>query len=106
MGHIFWSNAPIPVSATATLAFLLASHGDPGVLVRLSQTQSAAYDATCTHASCTVDYDPTTQALICPCHGAAFDPANQAAVLAGPTNLPLTPIPLRIESNGDRYISE
>jgi thiosulfate dehydrogenase [quinone] large subunit len=93
----------VPVNGAFT--FTLAANGDPGVVIRLSSNTCVAYDATCTHAGCTVGYDPTTQALICPCHGAAFDPANNAAVLAGPTSLPLTPIPLRIDSNGNMFVN-
>lgn len=93
----------IPVNSTFT--FTLAANGDPGIVIHLSGSNYVAYDATCTHAGCTVGYDPTTQALICPCHGAAFDPANNAAVLAGPTSLPLSPVPLRIDSNGNMFVT-
>ncbi len=85
--------------------FTLAANGDPGVVIHLSEEQYVAYDATCTHAGCTVGYDTTTQALICPCHGAAFDPANNGAVLAGPTSLPLTALRLRIDSSGNMFVN-
>lgn len=92
------------VPVNSALAFLLASNGDPGLVIRLTQNKLVAYDATCTHAGCTVNYDPTTQALICPCHGAAFDPSNNAAVLAGPTSLPLTSVPVNIDSSGNIHV--
>ncbi len=43
------------------------------------------------------------QAMIshCPCHGAVFDPANNATVLQGPADTPLTPVPVTVQSNGD-----
>lgn len=92
----------LPVNSA--LAFMLASNGDPGLVIRLTQKEIVAYDATCTHQGCTVNYDPSTQALICPCHGAAFDPSNHAAVLAGPTSLPLTSVPVSIDSSGNIYV--
>jgi thiosulfate dehydrogenase [quinone] large subunit len=89
------------VSAVAknnAVTFTIPSTGDPGVLIHLSNNQFVAYDATCTHAGCQVDYDPTSQHLICPCHGSTYDPAQQAAVLAGPANTPLTAVAIHIDS--------
>ena len=92
------------VPVNAAFAFTLKSNGDPGIVIHLDGNRYVAYDATCTHAGCTVGYDPTTQALICPCHGAAYDPASNAAVLAGPTSLPLSPVPLHIDSSGNMFV--
>ncbi|HEX3641961.1 MAG TPA: TQO small subunit DoxD, partial [Ktedonobacteraceae bacterium] len=78
--------------------FTIPSTGDPGVLIHLLSDQFVAYDATCTHAGCAVDYDPPTHLLYCPCHGAAYDPAKGAAVLQGPTDTPLTPLSIHIDS--------
>jgi len=55
---------------------------DPAVLVHLPNGQFVAYSAVCTHAGCTVEYDPTQRHLVCPCHGAAFDPAQGAQVIS------------------------
>lgn len=77
--------------------FTIPSTGDPGVLIHLSNDQFVAYDATCTHAGCQVDFDATSQQLICPCHGATFDPAHNAAVLAGPTQTPLTKVAIHVD---------
>src|SRR4029450_1198650 len=69
---------------------------DPGVgpaaLVRLSEESVVAYSRVCTHAGCLVGYAPSSRLLVCPCHGAEFDPARQGEVVAGPAPSPLTPV--------------
>lgn len=71
--------------------------GDPGIIVKLPNGHYAAFDATCTHAGCRVGWDPQDGILLCPCHGAAFDPSNHGEVLGGPTNTPLLELPLVID---------
>lgn len=93
----------VPPNSAAT--FTLASNGDPGVLVHLSDGRYVAFDATCTHAGCPVQYDSGSQDLYCPCHGAVFDPAHNAAVLQGPADTPLTAVPVTVQSNGDIVLS-
>ncbi len=86
------------VAKNSAVTFTIPSSGDPGVLIHLSNDQFVAYDATCTHAGCQVDYDAGSQNLICPCHGATFDPKHAAAVLDGPTSTPLTSVPLHVNA--------
>lgn len=86
------------VPANSSASFTLASNGDPGVLVHLSGGNFVAYDATCTHAGCPVQYDPSSKLLLCPCHGAAFDPAQGAAVVQGPADTPLASVPIHVDS--------
>ncbi len=80
------------------LAFQDPTTGDPAILVRLASDHVVAYDALCTHEGCTVGYDSASGLLLCPCHGAVFDPAHAGEVLGGPTNQPLTSLPLRIDA--------
>ena len=77
--------------------------GDPALLIHLPSGQFVAYDAVCTHAGCTVEYDPTQHDLVCPCHGAVYDPAHGAQVLAGPAPQPLAPLQVRIDAHGNAY---
>ncbi|GAC1362648.1 MAG: hypothetical protein NVS2B12_02450 [Ktedonobacteraceae bacterium] len=86
------------VPKNSAVNFTLARSGDPGVLIHLNNGQFVAYDATCTHAGCQVDYDPASQHLVCPCHGAEFDPGQQGAVLHPPADTPLTTLTLHVDS--------
>jgi len=78
--------------------------GDPGVVVRLSDGSFVAFDAVCTHAGCTVEWDAGDRLLFCPCHGAAFDPARGAAVVDGPTNQPLASLPITVDQASGRIL--
>ncbi len=86
------------VPSNSSTTFTIPSSGDPGILVHLNNGQFVAYDALCTHAGCQVDYDPSQQLLVCPCHGAAFDPAKAATVVQGPAPTPLDPVSIRVDS--------
>jgi thiosulfate dehydrogenase [quinone] large subunit len=80
-------NAPSPLPA-----------GDPGVIVQLADGTFVAFDAVCTHAGCTVEWDQADRVLFCPCHGAVFDAEHGAAVVQGPAPTPLTSLPLVIDA--------
>ncbi len=83
----------VPVSAPSSLPA-----GDPAVVVKLKSGGYACFDAICTHQGCRVGWDAQYDVLLCPCHGAAFDPNNHAAVIQGPTNQPLLELPIVIDS--------
>lgn len=71
--------------------------GDPAVIVALADGTYAAFDAVCTHAGCTVEWDSADRVLVCPCHEAVFDPEHGAAVLGGPAPAPLAQLPLLLD---------
>jgi len=78
----------------------------PIVLIHLDNGQFVAYSAICTHAGCQVQFDPSAKDLICPCHGAVYDPYNNAQVLAGPAPYPLQKIPIHYDpSTGNIYLT-
>lgn len=96
------SGSPIAMASqvpkNSAVSFTLPANGDPGVLVHLSNGNFVAFDAVCTHAGCPVQYDPSSRLLLCPCHGAAFDPAQNAAVVQGPTDIPLASAPVHVDN--------
>jgi thiosulfate dehydrogenase [quinone] large subunit len=78
----------------------------PIVLIHLDNGQFVAYSAICTHAGCQVQFDPSSRDIVCPCHGAVYDPANNALVLAGPAPYPLQGIPIQYDSStGNVYLA-
>jgi nitrite reductase/ring-hydroxylating ferredoxin subunit len=76
-------------------AYKFKDSGNPAFLVHLDNGDFVAYSAICTHQGCTVAYKDGN--LACPCHGSVFDPANGAAVVAGPAPRPLPEIPVKVE---------
>jgi thiosulfate dehydrogenase [quinone] large subunit len=82
----------VPVNAPSSLPA-----GDPALIVKLTNGSYACYDAVCTHQGCRVGWDAQDKVMLCPCHGAAFDPNNHAAVLQGPTDQPLLQLPISID---------
>ena len=86
------------VATNNSTTFTIPSSGDPGLLIHLNNGQFVAYDALCTHAGCQVSYDPSQQLIVCPCHGAEFDPAKAAAVVSGPAPTPLSPVAIHVDS--------
>ncbi len=71
----------------------------PAALVRLADGNVVAYSRICTHAGCLVGYDAGAHLLVCPCHGAEFDPAHQADPTPGsPTSTPLQMIRVVVDA--------
>jgi Rieske Fe-S protein len=78
----------------------------PVLLIHLDNGQFVAYSSICTHAGCQVQFDPSSKDIVCPCHGAVYDPANNAQVLGGPAPYPLQSIPIRYDpSTGNIYLT-
>jgi thiosulfate dehydrogenase [quinone] large subunit len=91
------------LKAQGSLAYSDPASGDPAVAVQLSGGNVVAFDAVCTHAGCEVAYDSSQKLLVCPCHGAEFDPSRGAAVVQGPAPTPLTGLKVQVATDGNLY---
>ena len=85
------------VPTNSAVSFQAPNTYQGGVLVHLASGQFVAFNSACTHAGCPVNYDPSSQLLRCPCHGAAFDPASAGAVVQRPARRPLASLPIVVD---------
>jgi Rieske Fe-S protein len=102
-GAGLWLGNARSLTPAQALTYTDPGSGDPALLMRLANGRYVSYDAGCTHGTCTVAYDPARHLMICPCHGATFDPARGARVLVGPAKDPLYQLPVRVDASGDVY---
>lgn len=84
----------LPIGASHN--FIHSTKGIPSVLFR-TKTGVFAYSAICTHEGCTVAYKTSAKKLVCPCHGAQFDPFAKGKAVSGPTNTPLPSVKVAVK---------
>jgi len=78
----------------------------PIILIHLDNGKFVAYSAICTHAGCQVQFDPSLKDIVCPCHGAVYDPYHNAQVIGGPAPYPLQNVPIQYNpSTGNIYLT-
>jgi thiosulfate dehydrogenase [quinone] large subunit len=77
----------------------------PFLLIHLDNGEFLAYSSICTHAGCQVQFNPYAKDIACPCHGAIYNPYNNAQVIAGPAPSPLPRISIRYDqTTGNIYL--
>ncbi|HEY6408959.1 MAG TPA: Rieske (2Fe-2S) protein, partial [Ktedonobacteraceae bacterium] len=59
-----------------------------------------ACERACTHQGVSVNYDPTSGQLVCPAHGAIFDPLHSCNHVSGPGSGPLANVSITVNPNG------
>ena len=102
-GRLLSNAADIPVGQSLTLND--PTYG-PLILIHLDTGEFVAFSAICTHAGCQVQFNPNARDIACPCHGAVYDPYNNAQVVAGPAPSPLQRIPIQYDtSTGNIYLA-
>ena len=83
----------------ASLYFNYPTRNDPAVLLRSSEGDYRAYSRRCSHAGCSVEFDPADRCLKCPCHRGTFD-ARMGHVMFGPPRRPLDIVALQVRAGG------
>jgi serine/threonine protein kinase len=84
---------------TATV-FSNPADGRGSLLIHLPGGSFVAFERACTHQGVAVNYNAGTGKLVCPAHGAIFDPTAGARVLRGPANRPLASVPIHVNGDG------
>jgi Rieske Fe-S protein len=100
-GKAIGAASKVPVGGSAT--FTDPKSLDPGIVVQPTAGTFVAFDASCTHEGCPVDYSKTAKCLVCPCHGAQFD-SSTGAVIRGPARRPLAKISVAEGADGKLYV--
>jgi Rieske Fe-S protein len=93
---IGYTNQP----ANSSKNFANPADGQGSSLIHLSNGNFVACERACTHAGVPVNYDPGSGKLVCPAHGAIFDPLNGFSLVSGPGNGPLAKVSIRINADG------
>lgn len=71
---------------------------DMNILIADDSMKLYAYNATCTHLGCQVDYQAEHHLIMCPCHGSIFDPTS-GRVMQGPAQSALTAVKLEVDQD-------
>jgi len=83
--------------------FTIPSSGDPGIVLEVVKDQYVGFDTVCPHMGCTVQYSPSNDLLVCPCHHSEFF-ANNGDLIQGPAPHGLTKLDIVKGSDGNLYL--
>lgn len=91
-------SASIPANSSKN--FTNPADGNGSILIHLPNGDFVACEQACTHEGVPVYYDGGTHQLICPAHGAIFDPAHGFSVVQGPAQTPLPRVSIHVNADG------
>jgi thiosulfate dehydrogenase [quinone] large subunit len=72
----------------------------PFLVIRGDGNTVHAFSAICTHQGCTVAFNRSANSIICPCHGAEYNPQT-GAVTQGPAMRALATVKVEVDANGN-----
>ena len=101
LGTLLGKASVISVGKPGT--FTVPSSGDPAIVFELAPKDYVSYDTVCPHLGCTVQYAPSANLMICPCHGSQFK-VSDGAVLNGPAPRGLTKLDVVEGNDGNLYL--
>ena len=87
-------------ATNSAVSFTNPTDGQGSLLIHLPNGKFVACERACTHQGAWVNYDPTSGQLVCPAHGAVFDPTNGCIHLSGPGSGPLANVAITVNTNG------
>jgi serine/threonine protein kinase/Rieske Fe-S protein len=93
------ANQPAIAKTSMAVNSSVTFNGDKDLLIRLPNGNFVAYDRACTHEGVFVNYEPTTQTIVCPAHGSIFNPAN-GSVIQGPAPTAIALVKIQVNGNG------
>jgi Rieske Fe-S protein len=104
------SEADLPVGTTKEVTFRMPVwdgyrevERGYSLFVRRYEDHVVAFDPSCTHLGCRVEYQGEKNRYFCPCHGGVFD--GDGNVVSGPPPKPLEQYPTKIEG-GQIWVSK
>lgn len=87
-------------ATNSATTFTNPADGQGCLLIRLLNGNFVAAERACTHRGVAVNYNSSNQQLVCPAHGAIFDPSNGCSHVSGPGSGPLTAVSIRVNADG------
>jgi Rieske Fe-S protein len=87
-------------ATNSAVSFTNPADGQGSLLIHMSNGNFVACERACTHQGVPVNYDPGSGRLVCPAHGAIFDPLHGFTHLSGPGNGPLASVSIHVNANG------
>jgi Rieske Fe-S protein len=88
------------MATNSSVSFTNPADGQASLLIHLGNGNFVACERACTHAGVPVNYDSGSGQLVCPAHGAIFNPANRFSVVQGPATSSLPTVSIRVNADG------